>query len=411
MTDLSETSRSPSAAGWLNRNVVGMGLTSLLSDAGHELATALLPGFMHILGLSAAALGAIEGISDAVSSFVKLAGGWLSDRTGRRKPIAVGGYFLTGAAMSLFAFAEGWGLIMAGRLVGWFGRGIRGPARDSLLAESVSPETRGRAFGFHRAGDTIGAIIGPLIGVGLLALLSPHAADPARPFRVAFFWTLLPGLGSAVTFALMVREARRPPSQVKFWASIRSLPAPFMRFLVGVGTFGLGDFSHTLMILAAAQLLTPPHGASAATEIAALLFALHNVFYAGASYPVGALSDRWGRRGLLASGYLLGALTAAGFLAAFLWHLASFAYLALLFILGGTYVAFQDALEGAMTSDLVPVNLLGTAYGLRGTVNGVGDLISSLAVGLLWTAVSPVAAFLYAAVTMLVGSAILWRVR
>jgi MFS family permease len=408
---LAETSHSSPSGGWLNRNVLGMGLTSLLSDAGHELATAILPGFMHVLGLSAASLGAIEGISDAVSSFVKLGGGWLSDRTGRRKTLAVGGYFLTGAAMSLLAFAEGWALILAARIIAWFGRGIRGPARDSILAESVTPETRGRAFGFHRAGDTIGAIIGPLVGVALLAALAPGAGDPARPFRVAFFWTLLPGLGSAITFALMVCETKRAPSQVKFWASLRGLPGPFTRFLAGVGTFGLGDFSHTLMILAAAQLLTPAHGASGAAEIAALLFAVHNVFYAGVSYPVGALSDRWGRRGLLAAGYLLGALTAAGFVAAFLWGLRSFAFLTLLFGLGGTSVAFEDALEGAMTSDLVPANLRGTAYGLRGTVNGVGDLVSSLAVGFLWTAVSPTVAFSYAAAMMAFGGAILWQVR
>jgi MFS family permease len=411
LTDLAENPRRPSAAAWINPNVVGMGLASLLSDAGHELATALLPGFMHVLGLSAAALGAVEGVSDAVSSFVKLAGGWLADRTGRRKPIAVGGYFLTGAAMALFAFAEGWGLILAGRLVGWFGRGIRGPARDSLLAESVPEEARGRAFGFHRAGDTIGAILGPLIGVALLAWLAPRAADASHPFRVAFLFTLVPGLGSALTFAGMVGETRRPPSAVKFWASFRSLPAPFLRFLFGVGVFGLGDFSHSLMILAAAQLLSTTHSAGAAAEFAALLFVVHNVFYAGASYPVGALSDRWGRRGLLVAGYLLGALTAAGFLAAFLWHWASFTYLSLLFILGGTYVAFQDALEGAMTSDLVPADLRGTAYGLRGSVNGVGDLVSSVAVGALWTAVSPATAFGYAAVMMVAGAAALWRVR
>ncbi len=141
------------------------------------------------------------------------------------------------------------------------------------------------------------------------------------------------------------------------------------------------------------------------------MFVVHNTFYAGASYPVGALSDRWGRRGLLVAGYLVGALAAVGFLAAFLWHLTSLAYLSLLFILGGTHVAFQDALEGAMTSDLVPADILGTAYGLRGTVNGVGDLISSAAVGALWTAISPAIAFGYAAVMMLAGAATLWRVR
>ncbi|MGH9444471.1 MAG: MFS transporter [Terriglobia bacterium] len=133
---------------WLNRNVVGMGIASLLSDASHEMATAVLPGFLAVLGLSPAALGLIEGVADSISSFVKLGSGWISDRLGHRKPMVVGGYFLTGASKALFAFAYGLPLLLVGRTLAWFGRGLRKPLRNAMLANSVPAEARGKAFDF-----------------------------------------------------------------------------------------------------------------------------------------------------------------------------------------------------------------------------------------------------------------------
>jgi len=397
---------------WLNRNVFAMGLTSLLGDAGYEMATALLPGFFAVLGLPAAALGAIEGIADATSSFVKLGAGWLSDRLGHRKTIAVAGYFLSGTAKGLFAFAYHWPLIFVGRVVAWFGRGIRGPLRDAILAESVPAESRGKAFGFHRAGDTIGAVIGPLMAVGVLSHMSPHATDPSHPFRVAFLLTLIPGLASAVTFATLVSETRRQGSRTSLLTSIRALPRPFFRFLFGVGMFGAGDYSHTLMILAATQLLASRHGVIRSAEISGLLYVLHNILYAVASYPAGALSDVWGRRGILTLGYTLGATVAAGFAIAFWLKSADIVFISLLFGLGGTFVAIQDSLEGAMTADLIPENeRRGVAYGVTGTVNGIGDFISSTIVGIVWTIYSPIAAFAYAALTMMAGAIAIQRVR
>jgi len=395
---------------WLNRNVFAMGLTSFLGDAGYEMATVLLPGFFAVLGLPAAALGTIEGVADATSSFVKLGAGWLSDRLGHRKTIAVAGYFLSGTSKALFAFAYNWPLILAGRVIAWFGRGIRGPLRDAMLAESVPAQTRGKAFGFHRAGDTAGAIIGPLIGVALLSYLGPHSVDPSRPFRIAFLLTLIPGLASVVTFAALVHETRKPGSRTSLWASVGTLPRPFGRFLLGVGIFGAGDYSHTLMILAATQLLAPQRGVTRAAAIAGLLYVLHNVLYALTAYPIGALSDKRGRRGLLSVGYALGAMVALGFAAAFWSRRADILFIAFLFMLAGAFVAIQDALEGAMTADLVPeISKRGVAYGVTGSVNGVGDLISSAIVGIVWSFYSPVLAFAYAAVMMASGAiAIQW---
>ncbi len=397
---------------WLNRNVVGMGIASLLSDASHEMATAVLPGFLAVLGLSPAALGLIEGVADFTSSFVKLGSGWISDRLGHRKPMAVGGYFLTGASKALFAFAYGLPLLLVGRTLAWFGRGLRSPLRDAMLANSVPAEARGKAFGFHRAGDTLGAIIGPLLAVGLLAYFHPRTTDPSEPFRIIFLLTLIPGLGSGVAFAALVREKRGAPSQIKFWTTIKALPQSFRRFLSGVGIFGMGDFARTLMILAATQLLTPKHGLQRAAEFAGLLYVGHNVSYAACSYPVGALSDRLGRRGLLSVGYLAGALASLGLVAAFLWRLDVIIYLLSLFVLSGFSIAAVDALEGAMTADLVVENSThGMAYGVLGTVNGVGDLVASVLVGTLWTAVSPLSAFAYAAILMGLGAVVVYHVR
>ena len=398
---------------WLNRNVIGMGLTSFLSDASHEMATAVLPGFLAVIGAPAAALGLIEGVADAASSFVKLAAGWYTDRIGHRKAITVGGYFVTGVAKALFAFAYAWPLVLVGRTAAWLGRGVRGPLRDAILAESVPAESRGRAFGFHRAGDTLGAIVGPAIAVALLAWLQPHAAaDPSAPFRLIFWLTLIPGVSSAVAFAALVTERRRVPShELRFWGALRSLPSSYRRLLVGVGVFGLADFAPTLMILAATQLLTPGHGVVHAAQIAGLLYMVRNIAYAGASFPIGALSDRVGRRGLLVLGYLVGAVVAAGFGLAFMFYLHSMAYLLVLFVLAGVYIAAEDALEGVMTADYTAPEVRGTAYGLLATVNGVGDFVASAAVGLLWTGVSPVVGFGYAAVLMLIGAAILHTVR
>ena len=400
-----------SRASWLNRNVAGMGITSLLSDVGHEMITTLLPGFLAVTGLSAAVLGTVEGVADSVSSSVKLGSGWLSDRFGHRKPMAVAGYLLTGCSNGLFALAHGWGLILTGRTIGWFGRGFRTPLRNAMLAASVPEAAIGRAFGFERAGDTVGAIVGPLLAVGLLAHLHPRAADPSSPFRIIFLLTLIPGVASALVFAIFVREKPSTPSGLRLWATVKAMPRSFRRFLFGVGIFGMADYARTLLILAATQLLTPTHGVTRAAQISGLLYVGHNVFYAAYSYPIGALSDRVGRRGLLALGYLAGAVSSLGFAAAFLWRLKVLTYLLAMFGLAGFSIAVTDALEGAMTADLVTEPVRGTAYGVLGAVNGVGDLVASVAVGILWTAFSPVIAFAYAALGMGMGALVLARLR
>ncbi|MGH9468454.1 MAG: MFS transporter [Terriglobales bacterium] len=393
-------------ADWLNRDVIGMALASFLSDAGHETVTVVLPGFLHAIGVAAGALGWIEGSADAASSFVKLGAGWFSDRVGRRKPLVASGYFVTAAALALLAAALSWPLVLAGRVVAWMGRGVKGPARNALLAEAVPASARGKAFGLHRAGDTAGAVLGPLLGVWLLSWLP--RTTPAAPFRWVFLLALLPGLGAVAAFLLLVRERSQPARRgLRLFPALRALPSPFTRFLRGVGVFGLGDFSHTLLILAATELLRPGMGLVRAAQVAALLYVLHNVVYAASAYPAGALADRVSKPKLLASGYVLAAASAAGMALLMGHHAHSLAWLALVFAAAGAYVGVQDALEGAIPADLLPAPERATGYGLMGTVNGFGDFIASAMVGALW-GVAAALAFAVAAALMLAGAVLMW---
>jgi MFS family permease len=394
-----------SGSRWLNRNVAGMCTTSLCADICYEMVLAVLPAFTATIGVAAAALGWIEGGADALASFVKLGAGWYSDRIGHRKGIVALGYFLSGTALALLAAAVSWPLILLGRMVAWFGKGIRGPLRDAMLSDAASGESRGRVFGLHRAADTTGAVLGPLLGVWLLTFLP--RPDPSAPYRRIFLISLIPGLLAVASMILLVRENRGPSQpELRFWGSIRGLPAAFAQLLRGIGLFGLGDFSHTMLVLAAAQLLTPAHGALRAGQIAALLYALRNAAYAAAAFPAGALADQMEKCTLLAIGYGMGALTGFGVAAIFNWQVTSLPLLATVFAAAGLYTGMAKTLEAAMTADLVPRGSRGSAYGLLGSVNGVGDLVASALVGMLWTHVSPQAAFCAAGALMLAGCAV-----
>jgi MFS family permease len=397
---------------WLNRTVFGAGLTSAFGDLTYETTNVILPGFLAVLGIHPAALGIIEGIADGLASFTKLGAGYVADRLGHRKALVVAGYGLTALMQVFMALASGWGLVLLGRVIGWFGKGIRGPLRDAIVAEAVTPATRGRAFGFHRAADTLGAVLGPLLGVALLAWAQTLPLDdPSSAFRLVFWLTLIPGILSVLTFALLVKDDRSQPNpHLRFWATIRGLPKDFRRYLGAVGVFGLGDFAHTLLILAATQLLAPRIGIVQAAEVAGLLYVGRNAVQVLASFPLGLLADHWGHRPVLVIGYALGTTMAALLVLAFAAHIDSVWLLGGVFALAGVYIAAQDALEPALTADFVSPQVRSTAYGVLGTVNGVGDLASSVMVGLLWS-VGPAYGFAYAAGMMLIGTLLLARRR
>ena len=403
------TESSEKKNGWLNRNVIAMGLTSLFGDAGHEMVTAILPFFLAAMGAGPEALGFIEGFSDGASSFVKSFSGYLSDKIGKRKPIMNIGYFFTGVFTPLLAAANSWLQVLGLRVTAWLGRGARGPPRDALLSDSVSSENRGKAFGFHRGMDTLGAIIGPALALFFLTFLNYHQiiAVSVIPGLIAFFIVFF--------FVGEVRKKPLPETPVVsthvdvvvkdkgFVKSVRTLPRSFQLFLVGVGVFGLGNFANSLFTLRAQQVLAPRVGALEASAIAVGLYTLLNVTYAASSFPIGALSDRIGPRRILATGYLISAIACLG--TAFLT--ADFLFLIPLFLLAGFFTAITDTLEGTAAADLLPSESRGTGFGVLQTVNGIGDFASSVVVGILWALISPLVAFGYAAALSVAGSTIL----
>lgn len=203
---------SPPAPSWFNRTVAGAGITSALGDFCYETTTVILPGFLAVLGVPAAALGIIEGIADAVASFTKMVSGYIADKLGHRKLIVLVGYGLTPLGQVLIAVASGWPLLLIGRLVSWFGKGLRGPLRDAIVVQAVLPETRGRAFGFHRAADTIGAVAGPLLGVALLGLARDwNWNDASGPFRFLLWLSVIPGALAVLAFMTLVQDPRHSP--------------------------------------------------------------------------------------------------------------------------------------------------------------------------------------------------------
>ena len=397
-----ETAESQKRAGWLNRTVLGVGLTSLFSDWSHETATAVLPAFLAAIGAGPLWLGAIEGVADGLSSFAKLAAGHYTDQLKRRKPLAVFGYAFTAIATASFGIATHAVHVLLGRSAAWLGRGVRSPAKKALLAADVPAGAYGRAFGLERLMDTLGAILGPLTALWILRATG-------QSYRKVFLWTLLPGLIAVACFWLLVRER---PVEVKepksFLLGLRALPAEFRRFLLAVGIFGAGDFSHTLLILYATKMLAAEYGMARAASMAVVLYTLHNVFYAGSAYVSGWLSDHVPHRKIvLAAGYGLAVATALLLCTAThsLWLLAG------IFVLAGLYIGTEEALEDSVAAEMMPREQHGMAFGTMAAVNAVGDFLSSLLVGALWSAFGVGAAFAASAVLFAAGAILILRLK
>jgi MFS family permease len=392
---------NPPGARWLNRTVLGVGLASLFSDWSHETATAAMPAFLATLGASAAWLGLIEGVSDGLASFAKMGSGYYTDKLQRRKPIAVAGYLVTALGTAAFGLATAAWHVLLARSVAWLGRGFRTPVRKALLASSVDRSAYGRAFGFERMMDTVGAIAGPATAFFLLGVFQHR-------YPSLFAATLVPGLMAAGLMAFVVKEReRKPVPHISFGERLRLLPAPYKKFLVAAGLFGAGGFAHTMLILLATQKLTPRLGATKAASVAVALYVLHNVFYAAFNYIGGWLGDRFAKKWLLATGYSLGAMMAVCIIAApaGLWSLS------LIFVLGGISVALEETLEDSYCAELVEEKHQGMAFGMLATVNGIGDFLSSIVVGLLWAAAGTSVAFAYSALLFAAGAWLVTRVR
>lgn len=380
----------------LDRNVVALGLTSFFNDWSSEMILPLLPAFMaEILGIPKTLIGLIEGVSQSLASVLKVFSGYISDRVGRRKWLAITGYVLSNAVKPLLAVANGWAAVLSVRAADRIGKGIRTAPRDALIASSGSSKGRGRSFGFHRMMDTSGAILGTITAFLLMRFL---AMEEAHRYRLIFLLAVIPGIVGVLCIIFGARE-RAAAKAAEIRLSWNVLPANLKRVVIASVIFGVGNFTFTFFLLRVRDM-----GVSAMAI--PLAYLLHNIVYAGASYPAGILADRWGKKNVLGLGILVYVATALGFAA---FNAPAMAWV--LMAVFGLHMALSDATARALVSDLAPDEVRGTALGVYHTGVGVADLPAGLLAGVLWDAVSPQAVFLTGAVLALVSFAILMTVR
>jgi len=379
---------------WLTPGVRGIGAASLLADIGHEIPTSLLPSLLTgTLGAPAAALGLIEGVADGLAGAARFGGGALADDPQRRRAIAVGGYGTTAILSGLLGVATSVWQVAILRSAAWAARGLRVPARNALLADVVAPAAYGRAYGFERAMDNLGAIIGPLLGIALVALVG---------VRGAILLSIIPGLMAVGAILYAIRAAKLPRTGERQPIRVQVRPVlhgDLGRLLGAVAAFEMGNIAATLLILRASELLTPGHGKNTAAQLALALYTAYNIAATVISIPAGRHGDRRSLASILVGG------TAAFAIAYAVLALtpASLPILAVGFVLAGIGIGCVETAETAAVAHRAPQPLRGSAFGLLATVQSLGNFTASAIAGLLWTLISPTAAFLYAAAWMLVA--------
>lgn len=387
---------------WFTRSVAAIGGASFFADLGYEMPTSLLPSFLtSTLGAPAAALGLIEGIADGLGGVSRLAGGAIADDPSRRRKTAVGGYTVTAILTAAIGAATAVWQVGALRVSAWVARGLRAPSRSALLAEAVSEGTYGRAFGYERAMDNLGAIGGPLLAIALVALTS---------VRTAILVSVVPGLLAALAIVIGIRAIPKPKRGERKPLRLQVRPVlhgRLGRLFLAISAFEIGNAAATLLILRATNLLQPGHSHTTAVNLALGLYAGYNLAAVVASVVGGRLGDR---RGMV----LVFGLGAAAFGIAFVGLAAtgsSIFLLALFFALAGIGIGFAETAEGAAVAGLAPSEVVGSAYGLLAGVQSFGNFAASAVAGGLWTLVSPRAAFAYLACWMFISLASLVFVR
>lgn len=398
-------SQPPPREGWLTAGVASVGAASFFSDSGHEIATALLPSLVtSILRASAGALGLIEGLSDALMGVMKLVGGPLADDAGRRRRLATGGYIgtaLATGALGLVTAAWQAGVL---RALAWMARGIRSPARDALLSSLAPPRAYGRAFGVERAGDNLGAVVGPLTAAGLVRWIG---------IRPTIWCAAIPGVLAALAISVAAVKAGDLPRALRQRGPIRLRQlrtAGLFRPMLPIVCFECGNTAVTLLILRATQLLhSNSRSLVAATSVAILIYAGHNLAAAATAFAGGHWIDRSNPKVVFATGAALYILAYGGFA----FGPRSWQLLLVAFALAGGGIGLGETSESALVAAMAPDHLRGSAFGLLGGVQAAGDVLSSVAVGLLYVSTSPEVAFAYAAgwMALSLGTSFLLRSR
>lgn len=384
----------------LPRTVIALGLVSLFNDAGSEIIYPLLPAFItHTLGASIAFVGVIEGVAESVASLLKLFAGWFSDRIGKRKALIVAGYGIATLVRPLLAFTAAASQVLFLRFLDRLGKGLRSAPRDALIADAAPASARGLAFGFHRAMDHTGAIIGSLIAAGLM---NAFENDYRRVFLVA----AIPGLIAVllILFAVRERKTDEPEKAVKAELALSRLALTgfspgFKKFLLILFLFGLTCSSDAFLLLRAGEA-----GVSAA--MIPLLWALLHVSKTISSVIGGSLSDRFGRRALIIGGWLIYALIYVGFAFA-----SGSVMMWLLFAAYGIYFGCTEGVEKALVADLVLKSQRGTAFGLYNLIIGISALPASLLLGLLWKSSGAEVALLSSAIVSLLAAVLMLSVK
>lgn len=374
----------------LSPEVVRLGLVSFFADVSSEMLYPITPIFLaSVLHAPVEAIGLIEGVAEAVASLLKSVFGRVSDRTGKRKPYVLGGYTVAALAKPLIALAHAWPVVLVARVADRFGKGMRTSPRDALLADYTPPEVRARAFGWHRAMDSAGAVIGPLIALGLIWATNGN-------LRLVIMLTVIPGLLGAA-LVLTVRESKRTAEAATAEnrpapTPLRAMPRPYLAYLVSWAPFALANSSDVFLVLRARQL-------GYSTTLTVLLYTAYNLVYATTSPVFGHLADRFGRRQVLLGGLLVFAVVYAGFAA-----VKAPGWLWLLFAIYGLYIAATDGVGKAYAVEFVSADSRATAVGYLGTMTGLATLVASSLAGVLWQQVGPWATFAFGAAGALVAA-------
>ncbi len=361
----------------LPRNVWAVSLTSFFMDISSEMVINLLPLFLaNVLGVKTNIIGLIEGVAEATASLLKVFSGWLSDKLRARKWLAVSGYGLSTLAKPFFYLANSWGVVAGVRWADRVGKGIRTAPRDALVADSIDERHRGLAFGFHRAADTGGAVLGLLIALGVIWWTQRDTADLTRAtFQAVVLISLIPAFLAVLSLALGARDVDVKQVREQPRISFRGLGKRFLLFMFIVGLFDLGNSSDAFLMLRAQE-----RGLSVIGILG--MAVTFNLVYALLSTPAGSLSDRIGRRRVIIGGWLVYSAIYLGFgLARTGWHVWA------LYAMYGVYYGLAYGTTKAMVADIVPQELHGTAYGTYNAVLGILDFPASLIAGLLWQGV------------------------
>src|SRR2546427_5941624 len=372
----------------LTANIVVLGVVSLLTDVSSEMILPILPFFLiSVLSANAFIVGLVEGLADSAVAFMKVVSGRWSDVAGSRRGFVAAGYGLSTAMKVLFPLAQAWPQFLGMRIVERTGKGVRDAPRDALLTESTPAETRGKAFGFHRAMDTTGAIAGPIITLVLLATI---AASPVPNYRLILLLAAIPAV-ITLFIVLLVRDPvrQRSPKQ-PLRVTFRGIPKPLWTFIGIASLFSFADFSYAFLLLRAGT-----HG----TTVAILLYVVYNIVYAAHAFPAGILSDRVGRKPVVLTGYI--AFIAMATLLVFSDLLA---ILVLAFVLYGLSYGMAEGTQRALVADFAPPDIKATVLGAYHTCVGAVKLASGVVAGLLWIAFAPTPTFPVGAATFAFGA-------